>query len=136
MQYSIVNYKTVLAEDESMRFDADFYMPKFLLNAELLKKKKAEKLDDLCSKKRITKAETPLWQGFSYQETGIFFVRSQDLVFGGINYENFVFVPKKYHEIKKRSEIKNGDSLVAIVGATIGVIGYYDESPRGKPRGI
>jgi len=126
MQYSVVNYKTVLIEDESMRFDADFYMPDFLKNAGLLKEKNAEKLDNLCTKKRITKGETPLWQGFSYEETGIPFVRSQDLVFGSIKNDEFVFVSEKYHKLKKRSEIQNGDSLIAIVGATIGVIGFYD----------
>ena len=126
MQYSVVNYKKILVEDESIRFDADFYMPDFLKNAVLLKEKNAEKLDDLCTKKRITKGETPLWQGFSYEETGVPFVRSQNLVFGSIKNDDFVFVSEKYHKLKKRSEIQKGDSLIAIVGATIGVIGFYD----------
>ena len=126
MQYSVVNYKKILVEDESMRFDADFYMPDFLKNAKLLKEKNAEKLDNLCTKKRITKGETPLWQGFNYEETGIPFVRSQNLVFGSIKNDDFVFVSEKYHKLKKRSEIQKGDSLIAIVGATIGVIGFYD----------
>jgi len=41
-------------------------------------------------------------------------------------YIDFVFVSEKYHKLKKRSEIQKGDSLIAIVGATIGVIGFYD----------
>ncbi len=103
---------------------AEYYQPDFLIKQKLLLDKRSVPLGEIVSSP-ITKGETPLWQGYEYQLEGIPFVRSQNLSPVGIK-GRLVFVPDEYNKKKKRSTIKYGDSLIAIVGATIGQIGLYD----------
>lgn len=70
--------------------------------------------------KRITKGESPGWQGFDYQDDGALFVTSENVRLGAIDLTSPKFIPLKFNEKLHRSELKIGDILVNLVGASIG----------------
>jgi type I restriction enzyme, S subunit len=69
---------------------------------------------------RVTKGSSPNWQGFDYCESGIVFIRSQNVGWGTVNLSDVAFLPAKFNEKKKKSVLKTGDVLLNIVGASIG----------------
>ena len=68
----------------------------------------------------ITKGESPLWQGFDYVQHGVTFIRSENVLWGKVSLLNVIEIPEKFHEKLKRSQVKGGDVLVNLVGASIG----------------
>lgn len=76
------------------------------------------KLSDLTI--RITKGESPEWQGFSYQETGALFIRSENVLWGSLNLSKRTCIPIEFHQKLNRSQLQVGDVLVNLVGASIG----------------
>jgi restriction endonuclease S subunit len=71
----------------------------------------------------ITKGESPNWQGFYYVDDGIFFIRSENVLWGSVRLDNIVKVPQEFHVKLKRSQLKADDVLVNLVGASIGRCG-------------
>jgi type I restriction enzyme S subunit len=69
---------------------------------------------------RITKGESPKWQGFDYQEDGALFVTSENVRLGEIDLNSPKYIPLEFHMKLNRSELKKGDLLVNLVGASIG----------------
>lgn len=69
---------------------------------------------------RITKGESPRWQGFQYQNHGPTFVRSENVLWGRLDLSKRTHIPKEFHRKLKRSQLKAGDVLVNLVGASIG----------------
>jgi type I restriction enzyme S subunit len=69
---------------------------------------------------RITKGESPKWQGFDYQNDGALFVTSENVRLGSIDLSSPKFVPLEFNQKLFRSELKPGDLLVNLVGASIG----------------
>jgi restriction endonuclease S subunit len=76
----------------------------------------------------ITSGATPLSKGDSYTEDetiGIPFVRSGEIK--DITFEDCIYIkPEIHNTMLKSSQLKNGDLLIAIVGATIGEVGIYN----------
>ncbi|KKR15266.1 MAG: hypothetical protein UT42_C0006G0003 [Candidatus Falkowbacteria bacterium GW2011_GWA2_39_24] len=127
-QISYIKYKDI---QEAGRYDAEYFKPEYLKNDKKISSLLWKRCVDL-TERDITKGETPLWQGFNYLEVGVPFVRSQNFKNFGISKDELVFVSKEYNQLKKRSIIKYGDTLLAIVGATIGEIGFYDLNEDGN----
>jgi type I restriction enzyme S subunit len=69
---------------------------------------------------KITKGQSPKWQGFEYQDSGILFVTSENVRDGFIEVDNPKFLPIEFHNKIKNSQLKKGDLLINIVGASIG----------------
>lgn len=69
---------------------------------------------------RITKGESPTWQGFDYQNDGALFVTSENVRLGEIDIRFPKYVPVEFHRKLHRSALKKGDILVNLVGASIG----------------
>jgi type I restriction enzyme S subunit len=69
---------------------------------------------------RITKGESPKWQGFEYQDDGALFVTSENVRLGSIDLTAPKFIPLEFNRKLSRSELKPGDLLVNLVGASIG----------------
>jgi len=68
----------------------------------------------------ITKGTTPTSIGYAFADRGVPFVRVQNLVSGGVDWETDVlFVSVDTHRALSRSQIHEGDVLVSIAG-TIG----------------
>ncbi|MBP2658565.1 MAG: restriction modification system specificity protein [Firmicutes bacterium] len=75
---------------------------------------------------RITKGQSPKWQGFDYQSCGILFVTSENVQDGYIDISEPKYLPIEFHEKIKNSQLQNGDVLINIVGASIGRCAVYD----------
>jgi type I restriction enzyme S subunit len=69
---------------------------------------------------RITKGESPEWQGFAYQEDGPLFIRSENVHWGKLDPVNAAHIPEAFHTKLSRSQLKGGDVLINLVGASIG----------------
>ncbi|CBE69027.1 putative Restriction endonuclease S subunits [Candidatus Methylomirabilis oxygeniifera] len=69
---------------------------------------------------RITKGESPEWQGFTYQELGPVFVRSENVGWGTLDLSRRTCIPEEFHHKLKRSQLQPGDVLINLVGASIG----------------
>lgn len=68
----------------------------------------------------VTKGSSPNWQGFEYCDTGILFVRSQNVGWGHLDLSDVARLPAGFNEKEKKSILKAGDVLLNIVGASIG----------------
>jgi type I restriction enzyme S subunit len=69
---------------------------------------------------RITKGESPKWQGFSYQDQGVLFVTSENVLWGEIDYSEPKFISEEFHTKLKRSQLFPHDILINLVGASVG----------------
>ena len=87
------------------------------------------KLGDLCSV--ITKGTTPTSVGFEFSDSGVTFLRVQNIFDGKVNYaDDTLFIGEDVHGALKRSRIAPGDVLISIAG-TIGRTGIVpDDAPE------
>ena len=69
---------------------------------------------------RITKGESPGWQGFDYVDSGPLFVRSQNVLWQRLELSSTRRIPVAFHEKLSRSQLRPGDVLINLVGASIG----------------
>jgi type I restriction enzyme, S subunit len=75
----------------------------------------------------ITKGTTPTTLGFDFVDSGVPFLRVQDIDGGSVNYQrDTLFIDQATHDTLKRSQIQPGDVLVSIAG-TIGRAGVVPE---------
>ena len=79
---------------------------------------------------KITSGATPLAGGDAYtdQNNGIPFVRSGNInPDNKIDFDSLLYVKPEIHNKKlKSSQLKKGDLMIAIVGATIGQVSIYE----------
>ena len=88
-----------------------------------------QKLGDIAT--TISKGSSPKWQGFQYAESGILFVRSQNVGNGKMLLEDRAYLPASFNEKEKRSILKSGDILINLVGASIGRVALGTEEIEG-----
>lgn len=70
--------------------------------------------------KKVTKGESPNWQGYSYQNDGVLFITSENVRDGFLDIEtNKKFIPEEFHLKLKRSQLKKNDVLINLVGASV-----------------
>ncbi len=69
---------------------------------------------------KITKGASPRWQGFSYQNYGVLFVTSENVRDGRLEIIEPKYLPFSFTEKQSNSQLKFGDLLINIVGASIG----------------
>lgn len=85
--------------------------------------KKGNKITD-----KITKGQSPKWQGFEYQTEGVLFVTSENVLEGFIDVSSPKYLPIEFNDKIKNSQLQNGDILINIVGASIGRCAVYNLS--------
>ena len=68
----------------------------------------------------VTKGESPNWQGFGYVDSGIPFITSENVLLGKIDLSSPKYIPSEFHAKLARSQLRPGDVLINIVGASIG----------------
>ncbi|MBN2094337.1 MAG: restriction endonuclease subunit S [Candidatus Zambryskibacteria bacterium] len=121
---------TVWSSEIEGRIDPSFYRPEFkiLEKAFVDGKHQVKTLKDIAEK--ISSGATPLSGGDAYtnKEVGIPFIRSGDInADKNINFDDLLYIKEDIHQKKlKSSQLKKGDVLIAIVGATIGQVSLYD----------
>lgn len=70
--------------------------------------------------KKIGSGVTPRGGSEVYSESGIPFLRSQNIHFGGLSLKNVVYISDKIHKNMSGSKVQSGDVLINITGASIG----------------
>jgi type I restriction enzyme S subunit len=55
-----------------------------------------------------------------YKNSGVMFIRSQNVTFEGLKLDDIVYIDWKTHQLMKRSEVFHYDVLINITGASIG----------------
>lgn len=68
----------------------------------------------------ITKGSSPNWQGFHYQDSGILFVTSENVRDGYLDVSEPKYLPVAFSAKERKSQLRKGDILINIVGASIG----------------
>ena len=110
------------------RLDPHFYQPMYLSLEKTLQSIRFKMSTLKKESFKIFSGMTPESGGDSYTtENGIYFLRSGDYnADNTIDFENVIQIKREVHNgLMKNSQLKNGDVLIAIVGATIGKIGVY-----------
>ncbi|WP_082806453.1 restriction endonuclease subunit S [Aquipseudomonas alcaligenes] len=77
----------------------------------------------------ITKGASPRWQGFEYAADGSLFVTSENIQHWAVDISSPKYIPDEFSEKNlRRSQLRAGDVLVNIVGASIGRCALWDGS--------
>ena len=69
---------------------------------------------------KVSKGESPNWQGFKYLDSGIRFITSENVLFGKFEPEPAKYISGDFHAKIQRSAVEKDDMLINIVGASIG----------------
>lgn len=64
----------------------------------------------------ITKGSTPTTYGFSWEQTGVLFLRSECVSEDGLDLSQSMFISEAAHASLRRSKVEEGDILVTITG--------------------
>ena len=123
MQVSIVNYKEMIKESNSLRSDAEFFRSDYLKIQKVLMHKPFKKLLDYGVKIRH-----PGEIKRNYVEDGVFFLRAQNVRPLRIDtLSNPVYIAE--HDAKRLSDntVKKGDILITRTGANFGQCAVYLE---------
>jgi len=84
-------------------------------------------LSDVCE--HITKGTTPTTNGFKWQETGVKFIKIENInPDGTISHNKLSFIDSECHENLRRSQLKENDILFSIAGTKMGIVGIVDPS--------
>lgn len=74
----------------------------------------------------ITKGASPRWQGFTYQESGVLFITSENVREGYLDVSKAKYLDDGINKLLPRSILQKGDILINIVGASIGRAAIFD----------
>ncbi|WP_329587826.1 restriction endonuclease subunit S [Kitasatospora sp. NBC_01250] len=80
---------------------------------------------------KIGSGKTPSGGGESYQESGVVFLRSQNIHFDGLRLNDVAYIDDVTHREMRASQVRDGDVLLNITGASLGRTTYV---PAGFPR--
>jgi len=120
----------IWSDEIHARLDPSYFRPIFKMLDKIFSTTKynVKTLKNLSTK--ITSGATPLSGGDAYtdQDSGIPFVRSGNInPDNEIDFSSLLYVKPEIHNKKlKSSQLKKGDLMIAIVGATIGQVSVYE----------
>ena len=84
-------------------------------------------LGDVCE--HITKGTTPTTNGYKFQDSGISFIKIENISKDGTtSKDKMSFIDEECHNNLKRSQLKENDILFSIAGTKMGITGIVDNS--------
>ncbi len=124
MQVANVNNKCfiVWSNELEKRIDPYFYKPEFIEIDRVVKKIKHKKIKEISLD--LKNGSTP--SGGVFAKEGIPYFRSQD--FNLFDFRIKQYISTEFHKKISRSAIRANDVLLAVVGATLGVVGYVPDN--------
>ena len=126
MQYSIVNYQSVVDSSHSLRFDAEFFHPDYLQIQHQLEKVSSQRLIDFQVKIRHPKEIKR-----NYVDSGVLFLRAQNVRPLSIDLTaNPVYISEEDAERLEDNTIHYKDILITRSGANAGQCAIYLEESR------
>jgi type I restriction enzyme S subunit len=75
---------------------------------------------------KIGSGVTPKGGSDSYETSGIPLIRSQNVLWGSLDFSEVAYIHSEQHEKMKGSKVLQGDVLLNITGASIGRAAFYD----------
>ena len=115
-----ISYKeSVLSNNETFRFDSEYFQKNLLNHIAQLKKLSPQKLEDIAN----VKGGKRLPLGDDFTESGIRYIRAEDVKNSFVQYKNSPFISEKTHSEIATYQTKKDDVLLTIVGNSIGDIG-------------
>ena len=115
--------------DSEGRLDPLFYHPRYIKTIRVMLNGKYPTVSLSELSEPIVSGATPKAKGEAYtsRKEGVPFIRSGDLTNENvISYEDVLYIKREVHAtMLKRSQLRKGDILLAIVGATIGKVSVY-----------
>jgi len=126
----------IWSDEIHTRLDPSYFRPIFKMLDKIFSTTKynVKTLKNLSTK--ITSGATPLSGGDAYtdQSNGIPFLRSGDInPDNEIDFDNLNFIKQEIHSKKLRgSQLKKGDLLIALIGATIGQVSIYSSDKEAN----
>jgi len=102
------------------RLDAEYYQPEYLANIQKIKSSNFDMISNLLSRSIVT-GTTPKRRDCRNDGTDIKFIKTDTLRVGQIVFDEADCLPVK--ESRKNSELKSGDIIVTIIGATQDIVG-------------
>lgn len=106
------------------RYDAEFYIPSVLKQIERLKNMEHQKL--LFISQKFANGSTPS-EG-KFEPSGVLYYRSQDIDL--MEMKKNQYISEEFDKKISRSRCKKGDVLVAVVGATLGKVGFIEKDEQ------
>ncbi len=125
-KHELTFVKNFSATQESERFDAEYFQPKYEEIVEAVKKYKGG-FDELGNLVKIKKSVEPGSE--AYQENGIPFVRVSNLSKFELSMNNQQFISEELYEELKVHQPKKGEILLS-KDATPGIAYYLNEEPQ------
>ena len=126
MQYSIVNYRSVVDASDSRRFDAEFFRPDYLNVQKQLEEISSQKLIDFQVKIKHPKEINRI-----YVDDGVLFLRAQNVRPLSIDLTtNPVYISEKDAESLRDNALHYKDILITRTGANFGQCAIYLENER------
>ena len=115
MQYSVIQKSQL---EGAKRLDAEYYQPEYLTLEKIFSQSKTEKVIDLTDfvKKGVFDLSPD-----NYTESGVPFVRVQNIKKGFLDEENLVFISEQINNKEKKTELRPFDIVLSKVG-TVGEI--------------
>jgi len=115
-QFSIIRKSQL---EGAQRLDAEYYQPEYLAMSKKIKSMSSTRLGDIAF---ITDGEhgSPIWD----ENSGIKYFSSQFVNEGSLATEDIRFINTAINERNKRTQLKEGNILLSIVGK-IGMAGIY-----------
>ncbi|MBA3648645.1 MAG: restriction endonuclease subunit S [Chitinophagales bacterium] len=83
-----------------------------------------EEVGDISTK--VSSGSTPLGGAAVYKDSGITFIRSQNVLMNRFDYSNVAFISDEIHSNMKRTWLKKEDVLLNITGASIGRVSFFE----------
>jgi len=114
-------FKVYINEIEG-RIDPHYYKPEFRKLINKVEKIKCKSIKEISFD--LKNGSTP--SGGVFEAQGIPYFRSQD--FNLFDFEINQHIKEEFHNKLTRSAVKPGDILLAVVGATLGVVGYVPDT--------
>lgn len=122
MSYSVIQKSQL---EGAHRLDAEYYQPEYL---EIRKKLQSAPILGSLFTGMI---RDPMGYGFDYEAFGVPYYRIDDLLDPFLN-DNPVFISEAVHQKLKRTQLRYGDLIMAVRGATIGRLGLFADKSEAN----
>ena len=116
MNFSIVNYKTVKEQSDSLRIDADFYRDDSFRYLQKIDKKEKYYLKNIMLPTEIKR---------TYEEDGIQILLAQNIKNNRLDFKNVAFMNKSFKKELIRNKLEYDDVVITRSGANFGQTAAY-----------
>lgn len=125
LEISVKTLSDVLIDNETFRFDSEYFSTYYLEVLSILRKVKTEKLSDITD--WVTQGPNP-----SFEENAVIpCLTGRNINHGRVNYSNADYISEIEYSNLSRFQLKYGDTLITLKGkGSIGKIGFVTDNRK------